>query len=192
MTPLLDYVRSSGSSTAVLGLGGQTQEASSSQRWPGDMAFQACLPGPCPLLFYTQSCRIWVWSKLHQNSSCFLRRRSRGIYNNLTSLGQGLEPTMGGARGEGEEPKAGRLGEWGFPGLVCALTHFAQHLPCTDWGKSGGPARKNQRCPVRGLERKGNLESSLKGEPCGQEGVEENKGLWETREALCASKGLWV
>lgn len=110
----------------------------------------------------------------------------------LPHWGKALSPPWEGQEEKGTEPKAGRLGEWGFPGLVSALTHFAQHLPCTDWGKSGGPARKNQRCPVRGLERKGNLESSLKGEPCGQEGVEENKGLWETREALCASKGLWV
>lgn len=80
----------------------------------------------------------------------------------------------------------------GFSGLVHTLTHFAQHLPGTDWGTSRGPVRKSQHCPVRGPERKGNLESSLKEEPRWQEGAEENKGLWETGEPLCVSKGLWV
>lgn len=46
---------------------------------------------------------------------------------------------------------------------------------------------------MRGLERKGNLESSLKEELAVLTGrTEENMGVWKKREPLCAYKGLWV
>lgn len=63
----------------------------------------------------------------------------------------------------------------------------------TDWEKTGRPEPKSQRYPVRGLERKGNLESSLKEELAVLTGrTEENMGVWKKREPLCAYKGLWV
>lgn len=59
-------------------------------------------------------------------------------------------------------------GRTGLPGLVCRLPHFASiawHLQGIDWGKSGGPGLKSRLYPVRGLERKENLEfESLKEE----------------------------
>lgn len=46
----------------------------------------------------------------------------------------------------------------------------------TDCGKRGGPVLKSRLYPVRSLERKENLESSLKEELFWQEGPEEDKG----------------
>lgn len=90
------------------------------------------------------------------------------IGTTLSHWGKALSPPWEGQEEERKEAEAG-MGGWGLPGVVRDLVHSASiawHLQGTDWGKSGGSVLKSQRSPVTGLERKGNLESSLKEELC--------------------------
>lgn len=101
----------------------------------------------------------------------------------LPHWGKALSPPREGQEEERKEAEAGWLGGRGLPGLcVRRLTLQARHGTCRVLtGGRGGPVLKSRLYPVRGLERKKNLESSLKEELFWQEGPEEDKrggGKW--------------
>lgn len=81
---------------------------------------------------------------------------------------------------------ARRLGGWEFPGLVCAFIHFASiapHLQGTAWGVV-------EVCPMRGLERKRNLELEREAVLAGR--TRRGQGSVEDGHLCVPVKGLWV